>query len=107
MFQDIEQCQKYIEEQLQKDRLIMIVSGRLGQEIVPSIHQLKQIILIYVYCGDKESNKPWAEKFSKVKAVFDDPNELISRIKADHKTQKMVEESVTINFFDKSMTGVN
>ncbi|CAF1390651.1 unnamed protein product [Rotaria sordida] len=106
-FQDIEQCQKYIEEQSQKDRLIMIVSGRLGQEIVPSIHQLKQIILIYVYCGDKDSNKPWAEKFSKVKAVVDDSNELISRIKADHKTQKMVEESVTINFFDKSMTGLN
>ncbi|CAF3717048.1 unnamed protein product [Rotaria sp. Silwood1] len=88
----------------------MIVSGRLGREIVPSIHQLQQIILIYVYCSDKESHKAWADKFSKVKAVVDDSNELISRIEVDHKTQKMVEESMTINFFtdaDKSMTGLN
>ncbi|CAF5173350.1 unnamed protein product, partial [Rotaria sp. Silwood1] len=49
-FQDVKQCQKYIEERSQNERVVMIVSGRLGSEIVPSIHKLRQVISIYVYC---------------------------------------------------------
>jgi hypothetical protein len=67
-FQDVKQCQKYIEQSSQKDRLILIVSGRLGREIVPSINKLRQVISIYVYCMDKQRNKKWAAEFSKVKS---------------------------------------
>ncbi|CAF1531472.1 unnamed protein product, partial [Didymodactylos carnosus] len=101
-FQYVEQCQNYIKERTQKDRLVMIVSGRLGREIVPSIHKLRQVISIYVYCMDKKSNEQWASKFAKVKAVVVEPDELVSRIKADHKIHKKVEEPLSINFFNKS-----
>lgn len=66
-FGDVEECQRYIEQRSQKHRIIMIVSGRLGREIVPSIHDYREIISIYVYCMDKKNNKQWADKFSKVK----------------------------------------
>jgi response regulator RpfG family c-di-GMP phosphodiesterase len=66
-FKDVQQCQNYIEERPQSDRLIMIVNGRLGQEIVPAIHKLPQVISIYVYCFDIVLNKKWANKFPKVK----------------------------------------
>jgi hypothetical protein len=66
-FQDVEQCQQYIEQTSQKDRLVLIVSGQLGQEIVPSIHKLRQVISIYVYCMDKQRNEEWSSKFTKVK----------------------------------------
>ena len=66
-FQDVKQCQQYIEQRSKKDRLILIVSGQLGREIVPSIHKLRQVISIYVYCMDKKSNEQWACKFAKVK----------------------------------------
>ncbi|CAF5226559.1 unnamed protein product [Rotaria magnacalcarata] len=65
-FQDVKQCQKYIEERSKNDRLVMIVSGQFGQEIVPSIHKLRQVISIYVYCFDKVRNKQWSDKFTKV-----------------------------------------
>jgi hypothetical protein len=68
-FKDVEKCQKYIENQSQKDRIVLIVNGRLGREIVPCIHMLRQVISIYVYCMDKEGNKQWADKFLKVKYV--------------------------------------
>jgi plasmid stabilization system protein ParE len=67
-FQDVKQCQQYIEQRSQKDRLLLIVSGQMGQEMVPSIHQLRQVISIYVYCMDKKGNEEWASKFSKVSA---------------------------------------
>ena len=66
-FQEVKQCQQYIVQRSQKDRLILIVSGRLGPEIVPSIHKLRQVISIYVYCMDKKSNEQWSSKFTKVK----------------------------------------
>ncbi|CAF1281319.1 unnamed protein product [Rotaria sordida] len=112
-FQNVEQCQKYIEQRSQKDRLIMIVSGRLGQKILPSIHKVRQIISIYVYCMDKERNKQWTSKFAKVKAVIVELDELVARIKADHKIQKIVEQPLSINIFTtgsgagKSTGGVN
>ncbi len=66
-FQDVKQCQQYIEQRSKSDRLVLIVSGRLGQEIVSSIHKLRQVTAIYVHCIDKESNEQWASKFAKVK----------------------------------------
>lgn len=65
-FEDVKQCQKYIEERPSQDRLIMIANGPLGQEIVPYIHQCRQLISIYVYCKNKISNMAWIEKFPKV-----------------------------------------
>ncbi|CAF2976839.1 unnamed protein product [Rotaria socialis] len=108
---DVKQCQKYIEERSTNDRLVMIVSGQFGREIVPSIHKLRQVISIYVYCFDKVcKNKQWSDKFAKVKAVVTELGELITRIKADHKIQKIVEEPLSMNIFTiggTSTTGAN
>ncbi|CAF0758010.1 unnamed protein product [Adineta steineri] len=112
-FQDPVQCQKYIQERSIKERVVMIVSGRLGREIVPSIHHLRQVISIYVYCMDKEGNEKWARNYKKIKAVVTNLDELVSQIKADHKIQKMVEEPLSINIFNtgggagNSTTGLN
>ncbi|CAF1396302.1 unnamed protein product [Adineta steineri] len=111
-FQDIKQCQQYIEQTSQTDRLILIVSGRLGQEIVPYIHPLRQVISIYVYCMNKKNHEQWTCKFTKIKSVVVDLDKLVSQITADHKIQKKVEEPLSINIFTnvdagKSITEVN
>ena len=59
-------CEKYIHSLEKDDRIILIVSGQLGQELVPRIHHLPQISLIYVYCIDKKHNEQWAKRFYKV-----------------------------------------
>ncbi|CAF3912977.1 unnamed protein product, partial [Adineta steineri] len=112
-FQDVKQCQQYIEQRSKNDRLILIVSDRLGLEIVPNIHQLRQVISIYVCCKDKKNNEQWTYKFTKIKSVVVDLDELVSQITAHHKIQKKVEEPLPINFFTtnvgagKSTTEVN
>jgi hypothetical protein len=72
-FHDVSKCQRYIEQMSSEDRLIMIVNGRLGQTIVPNIHQLRQVISIYVYCMDKQAHKEWTERYVKVKSVRTKP----------------------------------
>lgn len=55
----MKQCQQYIEQKSKSDRL--------GREVVSSIHKLRQVISIYVYCMNKESHKQWASNSSNVK----------------------------------------
>ncbi|CAF1070078.1 unnamed protein product, partial [Rotaria magnacalcarata] len=45
-FADVKKCQQYVEDLSSSDRVVMIVSGVLGQQIVPSIHKLEQVISI-------------------------------------------------------------
>lgn len=66
VFDNVSQCHQRIEAIPKQDRLILIVSGRLGREIVPQIHHLQQLSSIYVYCMNKELNEEWAREFPKV-----------------------------------------
>jgi hypothetical protein len=65
-FEDVNQCQQYIQFVSLYDRFVLIVSGQLGQEIVPHIHHIRQLSSIYVYCMNKSKNEQWAKNFSKV-----------------------------------------
>jgi len=65
-FQNLNECQQYIEQSTQEDRLVLIVSGEMGREIVPSIHKLQQVIAIYVYCKDKKGHEEWIREYKKV-----------------------------------------
>ena len=66
IFEDDEQCENYIRSVPKEDRIVMIVNGPLGRQIVPRIHQLRQVFSICVYCMNKEKHKEWAQEFSKV-----------------------------------------
>lgn len=108
-FRDVKECYQYIERQSQKDRIILVVSGKMGREIVPSIHKLRQITSIYVYCMDEKSNKKWTCQYKKIKAVLVELDALINQIQCDHRIQKKVEEPLPIKIFmsNKSTIGIN
>ncbi|CAF3610138.1 unnamed protein product [Rotaria sp. Silwood1] len=98
-FQDIEECEQYIEKTSEQNRLILIVSGMLGREIVPSIHYHRKVISIYIYCMDKETNEQWSSKFIKVKSVLTHIDDLISQLREDYKIQRKIEQPLAINRF--------
>jgi hypothetical protein len=68
-FEDDQPCLQYIRCVPKDDRIILIVSGKLGRIIVPKIVQYRQIASIYVYCMNKEANEQWAKSFSKVRDI--------------------------------------
>lgn len=65
-FKNVDQCEKYIRERSSEDRLILIVSGRLGRKLVPIIYTIRQVISIYIYCMDEAGNREWSQKYVKV-----------------------------------------
>jgi len=67
-FANVNDCERYLQQISQDDRIFLIVSGRFGQEIVPKIQHYRQIISIYVYCMDRKINELWAKNFPKVRS---------------------------------------
>ncbi|CAF3835168.1 unnamed protein product [Rotaria sp. Silwood1] len=89
-FDNCKQCEDYIRNIINDkyDKIILIVSGKLGQEIIEHIHHLKQVISIFVYCIDKNKNELWANKYKKVRSVIVQINDLFEQIDLDRKSEE-------------------
>jgi tetratricopeptide (TPR) repeat protein len=68
-FTDGEDCIQFIQNR-QNDKVCMVISGSLGQQIVPRIHHMPQVDSIFIFCGNKEVHEPWAKNWPKIKGVF-------------------------------------
>jgi hypothetical protein len=66
IFENEQKCLEYIHSRNKDDRIILIVKGKLGQQIIPNIVHLRQINSIYVYSNDKKINEQWTKNFKKV-----------------------------------------
>jgi hypothetical protein len=64
-FDNSDECEQYI-RQITKEKVVLIVSGSLGRQIVPRLHDLPQFSAFYVFCQDKKANEQWTNKFHKV-----------------------------------------
>ena len=65
-FHDANECENHIRTVPDGDRMLLIVSGGLGQIIVPRVHTLRQILSIYVFCFDKKKHEEWTKHYTKV-----------------------------------------
>ena len=63
-------CEDYIQSIPDQDRIILIINSQLGEELVPKIHQYRQIFAIYIYTTDEKRNTQWSKEFTKVKLKF-------------------------------------
>ena len=62
-----EPCQKFIESVSKTDRIVLIVSGSLSQHIIPRVHNLEQLLSIYIYCHEVKIHEELSKNFSKVR----------------------------------------
>ncbi len=63
-FDEAAECQTYIEHAVNK--VILILSGSIGQSFVPLIHDRLQVLAIYLFCDNKEFHTQWSKNFPKV-----------------------------------------
>ncbi|CAF4288312.1 unnamed protein product, partial [Adineta steineri] len=68
-FTDGEQCVNFIQT-ISNNKVCMVVSGSLGQDIVPRVHDMFQVDTILVFCNNQEWHKQWTKKWPKIKGVF-------------------------------------
>lgn len=68
IFDNCQECENFIKSKIndQEDNIILIVSGQFAQDIIEKIHHLRQIISIFIFCGNKQKYEIWAKNYKKV-----------------------------------------
>ena len=110
-FENEQQCAQFIQSKSKSDRIILITNGKLGENFVPKIHFLQQIVSIYVYCRHQQIHQQWAKRFVKIKGVLVDFTDLLHRIRIDHIDSHKPNQLLTIYILhrnrDKSTSDLN
>lgn len=65
-FNNENECENYVLSTSNNDRIILIISGQLGKDLVGHIHHLRQISSIYVFCIDRRKHELWSNQYIKV-----------------------------------------
>ncbi|CAF0895989.1 unnamed protein product [Adineta steineri] len=79
-FTDADQCLEFIQTIID-NKVCMIISGLLGQNFVPSIHNMSQVDSIFVFCGNRKHHEQWAKGWPKIKGVFTDITPICEALK--------------------------
>jgi len=68
-FTDTDQCIQFIKNIVDK-KTSLIISGSLGQHIVPHVHNLSQVDSIFIFCANRKRHEQWAKEWPKIKGIF-------------------------------------
>ncbi|CAF0915527.1 unnamed protein product [Adineta steineri] len=63
-----DQCVQALNK-VDKEQAFVIISGSLGQHLVPEIHGMPQLDAIYIFCGNKSRHEGWAQNWTKIKGI--------------------------------------
>ena len=66
VFKNLRKCEQHIKQQPESNHIILIINNTLGQQLVPSIHQLSQLLSVYVFCTEEVEHPSWAVNYEKV-----------------------------------------
>ncbi|CAF1214074.1 unnamed protein product [Adineta steineri] len=80
IFTDDKQCVEFIQTTT-NNKICMIVSGSLGQHIVPHVHNMSQVDTIFIFCNNQQWHKQWAKQWPKIKGVFTDITSICEALK--------------------------
>ena len=79
-FTDGDQCVQFINN-MDNEKACMIISGSLGEYIVPRIHDMSQVDSIFIFCGNKKRHEQWTKEWSKIKGVFTEISPICEALK--------------------------
>jgi len=95
IFTDIDECVNFISD-IENENIFLISSGRIGQIMVPVVHQMSQITRIYIFCQNKILHDQWTQQWNKINGVFTDIKTICKQLKKDVK--HCDQNSISISF---------
>ncbi|CAF1440516.1 unnamed protein product [Adineta ricciae] len=91
-------CLEYMRS-IHTEKILFIVSGKLGKVILVDIQDLHQILFIYIFCENKMEHENWSKNYpNKLQGVFTDKDDLLSKLIVDLKIISM--NSMPFSVFD-------
>ncbi len=99
VYTNLDECISYIES-VRNEKIFLVISGTWAPCILPSIIDLKQLEIVYIFCVKREQHLYLMEKYAKIAGVFINQKELDSSIRQHlHLLNKQVE---TFSFYDQN-----
>ncbi|UJR29189.1 hypothetical protein I4U23_010403 [Adineta vaga] len=81
-FDKSSECYQFIIESVSfPKKVILVTSGRLGQNLIEDLHYCEQLDSVYIYCRNIEKYKEFAQHYNKVQGVYTDPVQLFTCLK--------------------------
>ena len=63
-FTDGDECIEFIDTIKDNSKACMIISGSLGQHIVPRVHNMSQVDSIFIFCGNTKCHEQWSQRLA-------------------------------------------
>ena len=98
-FDDFRLCEQWFNSRSTDEKILFIVSGRVGPKIVPLIHHLTSIIGIFVFSMILENTSGWIQPYSKIRTTIFTSEELIQQLSKDQRYFENIENSKVIQIF--------
>ena len=99
IFKDVGECIQFLNE-INQEKISMIVSGLLGRLVVPDVENMTQIQSIDIFCGNKTVHEEWSDKISKVKGVYTEIELICKALQIDSKNCDRAMVSITFKGID-------
>ncbi|CAF1396372.1 unnamed protein product, partial [Adineta ricciae] len=96
-YEDLSKCQQYIVSLDKADKVFLIISGSIGEQTLPLLHELTQIACIYIFCIDIHKHQEWAKKLHKIRGVFNESKAMLDRLQRD--IQLLLHHFTPVNIF--------
>ncbi|CAF3464091.1 unnamed protein product, partial [Rotaria socialis] len=97
-FTDVDQCVDYLTS-IDDQKIYLIISASLDQTIVPLIHDIVQLDMIFVFCSNKDDHKVWANEWSKVRGIHDSKESICMQLAKA--IQSCDHDSIPMSFIPK------
>jgi tetratricopeptide (TPR) repeat protein len=95
IFTQSDQCIQFLDD-VEDEKVFVIVSGSLGQQFVPDIHALSQVDSIYIFCANKSRHEQWTKEWVKIKGVHTDIELICESLQLAAK--QCNEDSIAVSF---------
>jgi tetratricopeptide (TPR) repeat protein len=103
-FGDGEQCIQFLNT-IDDNKVCMIISGSLGEHIVPRVHNMSQVDSIFIFCGNKNRHEQWTKNWSKIKGVFTEITPICEAL--CQASQQCEQNAISISFVATSGSGTS
>ena len=75
---------------------ILIIERTLGQQIIPLIHDIPQLVGMYILCSNEPSHDQWAQTWMKVKGIHTEITPICESLR--HVVKQNNQDSIAVSF---------
>ena len=89
---------------VEDEKVCMIISGSLGRQIVPLVHNMLQVDSILIFSGNQKYDEGWFKDYSEIKGVFTETESICENLK--QATKQCEQNAISISIIGDSDSSI-